>query len=33
MEIAAGSVLAVGAIIILAGPEARGIHFHKAPAS
>lgn len=33
MEIAAGSVLAVGAIIILAGPEARGIHFHKAHAS
>jgi|SRR6185312_6603950 len=33
MEIAAGSVLAVGAIIILAGPEARGIHFHKVPAS
>jgi SHS family lactate transporter-like MFS transporter len=33
MEIAAGSVLAVGAIIILAGPEARGIRFHKAPAS
>jgi len=33
MEIAAGSVLAVGAIIIWAGPEARGIHFHKAPAS
>lgn len=29
MEIAAGSVLALGAIIILAGPEARGIQFHK----
>ena len=30
MEILAGSVLAMGAIVILAGPEARGIHFHKA---
>ncbi len=30
MEIAAGSVLALGAIVILAGPEAKGIHFHKA---
>jgi SHS family lactate transporter-like MFS transporter len=30
MEILAGSVLALGAIVILAGPEARGIHFHKA---
>jgi len=29
MEIMAGSVLLVGAIVILAGPEARGIHFHK----
>lgn len=29
MEIVAGSVLAIGALVILAGPEARGIHFHK----
>ena len=29
MEIAAGTVLAVGAIIILVGPEAKGIQFHK----
>jgi SHS family lactate transporter-like MFS transporter len=29
MEIAAGSVLAIGAIVILAGPEAKGISFHK----
>jgi len=28
MEILAGSVLVLGAIIILAGPEAKGIHFH-----
>lgn len=28
MEIAAGSVLVIGAIVILAGPEAKGIHFH-----
>lgn len=31
MEIAAGSVLALGAIVILAGPEARGIQFHHSP--
>jgi SHS family lactate transporter-like MFS transporter len=30
MEILAGSVLALGAIVILSGPEARGVHFHKA---
>jgi SHS family lactate transporter-like MFS transporter len=29
MEIMAGSVLVLGAIVILAGPEAKGIHFHK----
>ena len=29
MEITAGTVLFIGAIVILAGPEARGIHFHK----
>ncbi len=29
MEIVAGSVLAIGALVILAGPEARGIHFPK----
>ena len=29
MEIMAGSVLLIGAIVILAGPEAKGIHFHK----
>ncbi len=29
MEIMAGSVLVIGAIVILAGPEAKGIHFHK----
>ena len=29
MEIMAGSVLIIGAIVILAGPEAKGIHFHK----
>ncbi|HEU5054844.1 MAG TPA: MFS transporter [Hanamia sp.] len=29
MEITAGTVLLIGAIVILAGPEARGIHFHK----
>ncbi|HSN09243.1 MAG TPA: MFS transporter [Hanamia sp.] len=29
MEIMAGSVLVIGAIVLLAGPEARGIHFHK----
>jgi hypothetical protein len=28
MEILAGSVLVLGAIVILAGPEAKGIHFH-----
>jgi hypothetical protein len=28
MQILAGSVLVLGAIVILAGPEARGIHFH-----
>jgi hypothetical protein len=27
MEILAGSVLVLAAIVILAGPEARGIHF------
>jgi SHS family lactate transporter-like MFS transporter len=30
MEILAGSVLVLGAIVILAGPEARGISFHPA---
>lgn len=30
MEILAGSVLALGAIVILAGPEAKGIRFHNA---
>ena len=30
MEILAGTVLVLGAIVIMAGPEARGIHFHKA---
>ena len=29
MEILAGSVLVLGAIVILAGPEAKGIHFHE----
>lgn len=29
MEILAGSVLIIGALVILAGPEARGIQFHK----
>ena len=29
MEILAGSVLVLGAIVILVGPEARGIHFHQ----
>ena len=29
MEILAASVLILGAIVILAGPEAKGIHFHK----
>lgn len=29
MEILAGSVLVLGAIVIMAGPEARGIHFHS----
>lgn len=29
MEILAGSVLVLGAIVILAGPEAKGIHFHN----
>ncbi|MDE3183505.1 MAG: MFS transporter [Bacteroidota bacterium] len=29
MEIMAGTVLVIGAIVILAGPEAKGIHFHK----
>lgn len=28
MEILAGSVLVLGAVVILAGPEAKGIHFH-----
>jgi hypothetical protein len=28
MEILAASVLILGAIVILAGPEAKGIHFH-----
>jgi SHS family lactate transporter-like MFS transporter len=28
MQILAGSVLVLGAIVILVGPEARGIHFH-----
>ena len=28
MEILAGSVLVLGAIVILAGPEAKGINFH-----
>ncbi len=32
MEILAGSVLILGAIVILAGPEAKGIQFHKEPA-
>jgi len=32
MEILAGSVLVLGAIVILAGPEAKGISFHKEPA-
>ena len=32
MEIMAGSVLLIGAIVILAGPEAKGIHFHKVTA-
>ena len=32
MEIMAGSVLVIGAIVIVAGPEAKGIHFHKVPA-
>ena len=32
MEILAGSVLVLGAIVILAGPEAKGIHFHEEPA-
>jgi MFS transporter, SHS family, lactate transporter len=32
MEILAGSVLILGAIVVLAGPEAKGIHFHKEPA-
>jgi hypothetical protein len=30
MEIMAGAVLLIGAIVILAGPEAKGIHFHRA---
>lgn len=30
MEILAGTVLALGAVVILAGPEAKGIHFHNA---
>jgi SHS family lactate transporter-like MFS transporter len=30
MEIMAGSVLLIGVVVILAGPEAKGIHFHKA---
>lgn len=30
MEIFAGSVLIIGAVVILAGPEAKGIDFHKA---
>ena len=29
MEIMAGSVLVIGAVVILAGPEAKGIPFHK----
>lgn len=29
MEILAGSVLILGAIVILAGPEAKGVHFHE----
>lgn len=29
MEILAGSVLIIGALVILAGPEAKGIEFHK----
>jgi len=29
MEILAGSVLIIGALVILAGPEAKGIDFHK----
>lgn len=29
MEILAGTVLILGAIVILAGPEARGIHFYR----
>ena len=32
MEILAGSVLILGAIVILAGPEAKGIQFHNEPA-
>jgi SHS family lactate transporter-like MFS transporter len=32
MEIMAGAVLLIGAIVILAGPEAKGIHFHRAGA-
>ena len=31
MEILAGSVLILGVVVILAGPEARGIHFHNQP--
>lgn len=31
MEILAGSVLILGVVVILAGPEARGIHFHNEP--
>lgn len=30
MEILAGSILVLGVVVILAGPEAKGIHFHKA---
>jgi len=33
MEILAGSVLIIGALVILAGPEAKGINFHKENAS
>jgi len=29
MEILAGSVLGLGTIVFLAGPEAKGIQFHK----
>ncbi len=32
MEILAGSVLILGAVVILAGPEAKGIQFHSEPA-